>query len=405
MKIGIIGDSPALTTGFGITTKHIAKGLSDAGHEVVCFGLKGEEQAFDPRQFSFRIWPASVQSDWAALLSTFLENEKVDAIVINMDIFNLKEVLTYLSSANWHGPIILYVIFDGIPAYKEYLEMLTSIDVFLVTTNAGARYLKECGIPEVRLAPPGVDPEVFQSLPNTESLRREAGLHGKFVVGVFGRNTERKQQTRVLAALSHLKEIGKDDDVVVYFHCQTRAYWHLDEIAHALGVENNVIFAADLEDETAGVPYTPEDNVSASNSSLSQRTKPMMPSHYSYVERINCCDLILNVAHCGDFEQVLIEAQSCGVPLAATNDQGIMAEAMGDGGILLEPVDITFWKAGQRCFLVSIEAIAKAILSVKADASLRADLRIKGFENARQYPWERLKVATIEAIATLDVQD
>ena len=41
MKIGIIADSPLLTTGFGIESYQIASALADVGYEVACFGLKG----------------------------------------------------------------------------------------------------------------------------------------------------------------------------------------------------------------------------------------------------------------------------------------------------------------------------------------------------------------------------
>jgi len=402
VRIGIIGDSPALTTGFGITTKQIACALSDSAHQVVCFGLKGEEGHHNPNEDSFRILPIPIVDDWPSHLSKLLKNEKLDALLINMDIFNLKEVLTYCNAASWTGPTIAYLILDGTPVYREYLETLPKIQVFMATTNAGRKYLNECGVTDVILAPPGVDPSIFKPSTNVDLLRQQAGLQGKFVVGVFGRNTERKQQARVLLALSRLRQMGEDNDVVVYFHCQTRSYFHLDEIAEELDLKDNVIFSDDLKDESAGVPYADVDGKVSVRSALSfsQQTHPRMDADYTYVERINCCDLIINVAHCGDFEQVIIESQSCGIPLAATNDGGIMAEAMGDGGILLEPADITFWKAGQKCFLVSIDAIANAVLSVKEDAGLRAELRERGFMNARNYSWDRLRTGVIQAIET-----
>ena len=402
MKIGIIGDSPALTTGFGITTRQIAVALSESAHEVVCFGLKGEE-GHQNQQNSFRTLPIPIVAGWHAQLSSLLKKEKLEALLINMDIFNLREVLTYCNEANWTGPTIAYMIFDGTPVYQEYLETLPRIQVFMATTDAGRKYLNECGVTDVILAPPGVDLEVFKPSTNRNLLRQQAGLEGKFVVGVFGRNTERKQQARVLLALSLLKQMGEASDVVVYFHCQTRSYFHLDEIAAELDLKDHVIFADDLRDESAGVPYArvgDEVTVSGTLSTASQN-RPRMPADYTYVERMNCCDLIINVAHCGDFEQVLIESQACGIPLAATNDGGIMAEAMGDGGILLEPADINFWKAGQKCFLVSVDAIAKAILSVKKDASLRTELRERGFRNARNYSWDRLRAGAIQAVGSL----
>jgi glycosyltransferase involved in cell wall biosynthesis len=69
-------------------------------------------------------------------------------------------------------------------------------------------------------APHPVDAGLFRPLPYRDALRRAAGLDGRFVIGVFGRNTERKQQPRVMMALQQLRARGKADDIIAYFHCQ-----------------------------------------------------------------------------------------------------------------------------------------------------------------------------------------
>jgi glycosyltransferase involved in cell wall biosynthesis len=397
VKVAIVSDSPTLTTGFGITTGRIAGGLAAAGHTVTCFGLKGHPAA--PVTGAFTVRPVRVEEDWAPLLAAFLEEEGPDALLLNVDLFNLREVLDYCTRSRWRGPLIGYVILDGVPAYDEYACLVQRFDVHLATTRAGVAFLERCGAQDVILAPPGVDMSVFAALPAREALRRRAGLEGHFVVGVFGRNSERKQQPRVLRALAALAPGAELDGVAAYFHCAVRGYWHLDELAAGLGMSNHVLHPGGRAfDEAVGVPVRGVSDLLGEEGGGEAPDEPRIPPEYGYVERLNCCDLVVNVAHCGDFEQVLIEAQACGVPLAATDDGGIMAEAMGGGAIPLRVADVGPGRIGQLCHFVSPGAIADAIRTVRGSPALAAELRERGFENARKYPWDRLTAAVLEAV-------
>ena len=395
MKVAIVSDAPSLTTGFGITTNRIATALAAAGHPVACFGLKGDVATPSPGAFTVRA--ARPEDDWGPMLARFLEEENPGALLLNMDLFNLAEVLEKCERSRWRGPRIGYVILDGVPAYRRYAELVRSFDVHLATTPAGVAFLERWGARDVILAPPGVDADVFTPLPERGRLRRRAGLEGRFVVGVFARNTERKQQPRVLRALAALARRGEADGVVVYFHCAFRGYWHLDEIAAELGVADRVLGPGEDFDETAGVPVrgAPEGGWDDP-----PPAHPRIPREYGYVERINCCDLVVNAAHCGDFEQVLVEAQACGVPLAATDDGAVMSEAMGAGGIPLRAADVGPGRIGQRCHFVSPRAIARAVREVRGSPGRAAELRERGLRNARLYPWERLGRAMVEAVET-----
>ncbi len=399
MKVALIADSPTLTTGFGVTTNRIARALTSSGHQVVCFGLKLYGEIFDRAAYPFRIWTVAIDpgAPWGELLRRFLDHETPDVVFVNMDIYNLEEVLGYCARAIWSAPMVVYLVLDGIPAYARYLRRILDFAEILVTTEAGAEYLRRCGAKRLHLAPPGVDRDVFRLLPEVGELRRRAGLEGKFLVGCFGRNCERKQQPRILQAVNILHSAGKARNIYLYFHCKPRAYWHLDEIAEQLGLNDRVLFPNEGDfNETAGVPYLagPSDS---SMSEIPPQTVHIPPS-YGYVQRMCCCDLIVNPAHCGDFENVLIESQACGVPLAATDDCGIMAQAMGAGGILLPSADVDRWKVGQRKYHVDVQSIADAIHDVKSDSRRSAELRARGFENAEKYPWSRLEKAAVYAV-------
>src|SRR4030042_1078874 len=394
MKIGIIADSPLLTTGFGIESYQIASALADVGYEVVCFGLKGVGSDDFNLKLPFNIWHIDQVTHWNIALRNFFQKEKVEIAIILMDFFNIREVIAYCEAASWHGPTLVYLTPDGIPVYKEYTDLLKRVQKCVVTTQSCADYLKKCGIHVDGIAGPGVDPDVFFPMEYRDMIRKSAGFRNIFIVGVFGSNSERKQQPRVMQAIANFNGTNEEEDVIAYFHCNKRGYWHLDKIAEELGIQDRVIFPDGLTDEARGVAYCSIDKLDEQtgiNHIGSGITRILMPKYYSYTERINCCDLIVNASHCGDFEHIIIEAQSCGVPLAHTNDEGVMAEAMGSGGLKLKTMDVGRGRIGQRIFLTSPGSITDAIQRVKQDPDLRRELQQRGFENSQKYPWSKLK--------------
>jgi glycosyltransferase involved in cell wall biosynthesis len=119
-------------------------------------------------------------------------------------------------------------------------------------------------------------------------------------------------------------------------------------------------------------------------------------SALSYVDRINCCDVVVNVPHSGDVEQAILEAQACNVSLVHTDDDGIMSEAVGGGGILLPGCDIGTGRCGERIHHVAPSGIADAVASVLLDDQLRSTLRKAGLDNAARYTWVPLQDAACD---------
>jgi glycosyltransferase involved in cell wall biosynthesis len=211
-------------------------------------------------------------------------------------------------------------------------------------------------------------------------------LEDKFVIGVFGRNAARKQPARVMLAISSLKAQGKTKDMAFYFHCQplddfSLDGWDLREVAQQLDIEELVIFPETGFNQLTGTPYL------SSMQTASPLTVKMPESyhHFNYVERLNCCDVVINASFSGGFEMGTIEAQACGIPVAITNDYGSMAEVAGNGALLLEAADIGIWKTGARQHFVSSGTIAGAIIRLYSDSSLYTELREKGLANAKKY--------------------
>jgi glycosyltransferase involved in cell wall biosynthesis len=77
-----------------------------------------------------------------------------------------------------------------------------------------------------------------------------------------------------------------------------------------------------------------------------------------------------------------LEAMQCGTPVI-TSDRSSLPEVVGDGGVLVDPLDQ--------------DALAQAILDVYRDSGHRADLAVRATARARQFTWERFAEQTVGA--------
>jgi glycosyltransferase involved in cell wall biosynthesis len=397
IKIGVISEAPIRTTGFGQTCKHIVNGLRGVDFEVVCFGIGVFGETFDRSEVDCKIWAVG-NSNLTSPLQYFLSYEQPDILFINYNITSVQRWYALCRELGWQGPVIGHFVLDGLPFDPRYLKVISLLNKKITATHSVANYLHSLGYQDIRVAPHGVDKTLFKPLSNRTELRVQAGVEDKFVVGIFGRNVERKQQPRILFALARLKELGMLEDIIVYFHCQSRDNpgfrgWDLKRLASDLAVSEHIFFPHKDFKQISGVPTRSETvNVTYHTDS------PSFPQSYGYVERINCCDVIINTPFCGGFELTIIESQACGIPVVNTDDKGIMREVIGNGGILLPAFDVGVWHTGAYQYFVSPKEIADCILELKRDSNLRQELSILGTQNSRNFSWSLLEDAAVEAV-------
>lgn len=392
MTVAILSDSPALTTGFGRTTARIAGAVAGRGGDVACFGFKGRP-GDTPSGLPYRIWPAERGGRWTESLPDFFSWASPNVVLLNMDIYNAAEGVQACQDAGWTGPVVSYVVIDGLPVYQRYIDVQRACAAVWVSSQTGAAYLRGEGVRVDGVAPPGVDTTVFRPDPNPGALRRRAGLAGATVVGVFGTNTERKQIHRAVTGFALAACRLPDLNLRLYLHCQPHGYRDLAQLADELGIGERVIFPAESFDESRGVPTEAGGNHDRVVSSVAGGPPGTLPPGLSYVDRINCCDVVVNVPHSGDFEQVILEAQACGVALIHTDDHGVMAEALGDAAVKLPAAETRTASSGGLLYYPGPEHVAAALERVLASAELRAQLRDAGLANAARYPWRVLEDA------------
>lgn len=397
-KIGIISESPTLTTGFGTTSKQIALGLCSAGYEVAVFGIGAIGETFDRSKYPYTIWTVGYVQPYK-MLPQFFEFERPDIIIINYDIIALDSWFKICRSVGWTGPCIAHFVIDGIPIDRNYLSVLKEVDATITPTHTVEKYLKNLGVYNIEVAPHCVDLTTFLPQPNRDHLRNSCGLHDKFLIGVFGRNTARKQQPRVLLALEYLKKKGLTENILAYFHCQQQDIpdlggWNLASVAEFLDVENLVLFPDKTFKQLQGVPLK--------RSFKSNNTRLRFPDDLSYVERLSCCDVIVNVPFCGGFELILLEAQACEVPVISSDDDGIMKEVLGSGGIGIKPRDYGIWHTGAKQHFIHPQDIADAVMTLMNNSQLKCQLVQSGKANVQRYAENHLGKACVKVVQKIE---
>jgi glycosyltransferase involved in cell wall biosynthesis len=401
MKICIISQPANWTTGFGITCCKIATGLSKNGHKVYCagfaFGIVSSEETVQPN-YNFTIWNGNKEKSEFEAVGNFIREVEPDVIILNFDIAAVVYFLNLLKLNNVKQKIFAHTVLDGFPASEEFIDALAKIEGVIVPTQATKKYLKSTGLKNVHYAPHGVDTDEFFPM-DKDVIRKKINLNIKkdFIIGVFGKNDERKQIPRVLLALHHLIYNLKQKNIYLYIHSETQRIvgtgWDLEFIAGYLKLKNHIIFTEKSFKPQIGI----EQGGSAAQQGIANKT-------LTYLERINMCDVIVNVPFSGGFELCTVEAQACGIPLITINDSGNIQEVAGDAALLVEPKVKNIWINGAFIHYVDEIDVAEKILLLRNNGALHQSLKEKGLNNIKRYTWRHLE-KTIEKVITADYKN
>jgi glycosyltransferase involved in cell wall biosynthesis len=397
MKIAIISHSPVWTTGFGTTCFQIAFSLSSMGHNVFCLSLGERDEARELKMYPFRILPIKWENSLKEF-ATFFIDECPDAILFNFDINAIAYLSNICTAAGYSKKKFAHVVIDGFPVKGNLINALHEMNGIIVPTKSSLNYLRSKKIKNAHYAPHGVNTSQFICLSNKKRIRNKlpVGLvWGKyFLVGVFAKNEERKQIPKILMALHHLVYTLKIKDIIVYLHTQAipekNKGWDLEFVVEELKLNNYVVFTEPGFRQDIG----PEKNF--------DEDKNEEEINLSYLERINMCDLIVNIPFSGGFELCNIEAQSCGVPVLTIDDHGNIKEVVGESAILIQPKMKTIWGNGAWIYLVDEKELAEKILYLKNNPDILELFRQKGVENSKKYKWDFLEKKLKKLFSSLD---
>lgn len=401
VKVGWIGDSPYLTTGFGLVAKMICEGLVKGGHSVACLGMydTSKRPRFDSK---YPVWQTPENDpEGFSILRDFLQEEKPEVLIINYDPGKIIVWLRALEELQCKVPVIAYFPIEGWPIAEAFTQLTSLVAKPVTYLDWAAKMIEEVSGIQVEAIPHGSDHAPFERFDEErrQQLKRAIGWENKFCCGFVGRNKRTKQHPKLIIALAKLKEKGIED-IRLYLHCSPFENfmmhgWDLLEITRQYGVENWVRFSS-FHDQRYGVSYTEPGQIDENLLNLGEEDpnaigkihKAILDS-YTMIERYNLMDLFISPSQVEGFGLPTLEAMACGVPVVVPKDGAAQEEVVGDAGILVRPVDWDTWFTGALLANVAIDDIVAVILKIKFASKDYLDLlSLKVQERASQYKWK-----------------
>lgn len=378
----VVGDSPALTTGFGKVNRIAVETLIAAGHKVSYIAAQESEQTQKPQvpQTQNKYLPR--QGDLMGLLSVQDAIEDSGADVV----FHTGEpgtVTAFAKVTPARIPLLAYCPIEGEPIVEyQWREVLSTIDWF-TCSQYGVDVTKRSLNRDIKYAYHGIDHDVFKVQDNRDQTRQTLNWTDKFVITCVAANVRRKQWPRLIEAVSLLKHQYKQKDIILYAHTVPfdnywLEGWHLPTVTNAFGVYDEVVFNPNLVKHNDSVPEVSSDNP-------------------TLVDLYNASDLFVLPSQVEGFGLPIAEAMACGVPVVVTR-YGAGWEVASPAGVGVSPRDWELHKSGTKYGNIDPHDLAKEILKLKRNPKERARRSRQGLERAKDFTWDSFKELLLDGI-------
>ena len=209
-KLFIWGDSPTVSTGFGIVARNLCEYFKDH-FEIGILGINDKSLSkYDTSKYFIY----SIDTNDPLGINKFpivLEDFKPDVVLLFQDIWNTFILSTKYENLLSKYPLVYYFPVDGRPFSKAWKETLLKADEIVTYTKWGKSIIYE-NIPELRerelynLAH-GIDTSVFYPMEEKEivEVRKEFKWENKFVAININRFQPRKHVNQTLRIMSFLR--------------------------------------------------------------------------------------------------------------------------------------------------------------------------------------------------------
>lgn len=402
IKVGMIGDAPNITTGFGVVSKMFGEGFLKAGFQVTQIGL--QDSNHEPRTDKWRVWRPGHNPLTQEFVAEWLNRDQPNVLWLNYDAGNIASWLNLLASMKCATPVIAYFPIEGFPIPKGFIEMSRLIAKPVTYLKWGSDLLYQSSGLRVDYVPHGLDHAKFErfSEERRQKLKTDIGWQHRFVIGAFGRNKRTKQQPRIIETMAMFKREGLAQNMVLYMHCQPfeghmMNGWNLPDIVDYNDVRDMVAFPPDNQfmqiqgidyEEPRSIPEEILSRIDWSKPESDNQSRAMILSSYSMIERYNMCDLFISVSQAEGFNLPLGEAMACGVPVICIDDEGSQVEVTGGAARLVKPVEWDTWHIGTLLPIASKKSLANEIAAVMRDPALREKMSDDSLKSAARYKWQ-----------------
>jgi glycosyltransferase involved in cell wall biosynthesis len=251
LNVGILSDSPFITTGYRNQSVLLGNMLVDEGHNVYYFAHAYSGQPVMPgvifedgRKLNFTIIGQGREPYFKDLLEQYVKVYKIDVLIILLDTFMLYPWLLQMDLSP--AKTIFWFPSDGgggMPLGCE--NILKKVNVPIAMAKFGQKQVKKCHGIDTKYIPHSINPKQFYPLPKEEILQLKAqwGLQDKFVIGVVARNQGRKMLDRTIKIMAMYAKINPNAVLLLHLDPEDPAQpFPLGVLIQRYGIQNRVVF-------------------------------------------------------------------------------------------------------------------------------------------------------------------
>lgn len=386
MRILLIGDGIALTSGFAAVLRHFATAAIGAGHDVGQITSLDEPPYCDTRPYyDLGVIPFLPAGDAVGftVLPDVLTRFQPDRLVFNCDPGMLRGWLLRLQALGATVPALSYVPVEGKPVSRLFCEAFAArgTSTMLYARCAADEVERTCGV-RYPWVYHGVDRDVFQPLPadERERLRAQLGWTDSFVVMYVGRNCARKQQDVLIEAMAQIKRTVPE--ALLYLH--TKPFdgywgqgWDLEWLCEQRGVSDWVEFPLPRPEALRGEPTI------------------------GLAKKLGCADLYVHAAAVEGLGLPILEAMASALPVIIPQDDWVMEEIGGAAPLItVDPFRRAPWFTGAELALTLPDQWARAIHWAYSNPEQRAAASVRSLERAQAFDWDVQNARLLAALAT-----
>lgn len=311
MRLIWISNGMAAATGYGMQTRMAVPRIKNAGHDIAIAAFWGQEGSPSVNSQGIMTYPRVVDSYMNDVIDLHYKHHKAQAIISLIDVFVLDpQKYAKLFWVPW-CPIDSEPMYPSIPAHLKAAKRIWAMSRF------GEDQLIDAGFANVDYVPHGIDHKEFFPQTNKAEivarLKQDIGIDvaGKYVVTMNSANKgvpSRKGFNEAFAAFRMFSETHPD--AVLYVHSEMQGIHQgepLENIRKMYDIDRDKVIYAPQYHYISGM---------------------LPPSYLNDIYAVS--DVFLHTSHGEGFGIPLVEAQTCGVPVIAT-DFSAMSELVFAG--------------------------------------------------------------------------
>jgi len=394
MRILLMTNSAIGRYGYSVVGDHISKGLRDAGHQIIYFGLQEIHPPIKIDNITYLgIRYAPFGND---ILENYLRVYKVESLLEIMDVW--LDTLQYIPGVvkKLNIPLVTHVTVNSHPLSPFLARFLSESDYVVCPSKFVFNTVREVFGNDVYQISHGVDLNVFKPLSEKtkQKMKEKLKVEDKdFILVSVMRNKSPFQKN--FAALFHAwknmlanaPELQKKGILLCLTDPMEQGSIRLDLLRDRVGLRNFVRFiwtkpTEDLsgiemtyEGDPEGFPHTANLNFSAEE----------MAKFY------NIGDVHVISSFGESFNLPCLESQACGIPQINCNfSTGVELVGEPKTGLLADATTTITNPLITDQWIVDPESLFKCIHTLYTDEKLRKECSKRALEFASLYSWDKI---------------